>query len=286
MKKTLCFRLAVAFTFFSILFGSNLMAAELSVSTTNLTNGIYFTPLLITAHSSDTHLFRVGTMASSELQAMAEGGDISGLISALGGTDGDTIENPAQGLLGPGSTATADLTTEDLHTRLSLVAMLVPTNDGFVGLDSLEIPSSAGVYTYYLNGYDAGTEANDELITGGGAPGEAGIPVDPGEHGGTGGTGVTSTEANAYVHIHRGIVGDMDPQGGVSDLDSAVHRWLNPVAKLTVTVTDPTGSTAAVSDDLATFTVPFVQYMDSFFAVTMERVDGLEYEVTNIEPVQ
>ena len=49
-------------------------------------------------------------------------------------------------------------------------------------------------------------------------------------------TGVTSTESNQMVHIHRGNIGDTDATGGISDVDSRIHRWLNPVAKVTVTV--------------------------------------------------
>jgi hypothetical protein len=114
--------------------------------------------------------------------------------------------------------------------------MLLPTNDGFVGLDSAAIPQQKGTYTYVLNGYDAGTEANDELITGGGAPGAPGIPGAPGMDGGTGGTGVAGPDANPNVHIHRGNIGDTDPLGGMSDVDSSIHRWLNPVATAVVTV--------------------------------------------------
>ena len=76
------------------------------------------------------------------------------------------MENPAVGLLAPGDSATATLDTTAGNTHLSIVAMLLPTNDGFVGLDSLEIPTTPGTYIYYLNGYDAGTEANDEVIIG------------------------------------------------------------------------------------------------------------------------
>jgi hypothetical protein len=36
--------------------------------------------------------------------------------------------------------------------------MLLPTNDGFVGLDSLTLPTNPGTYLYTLNGYDAGTK--------------------------------------------------------------------------------------------------------------------------------
>lgn len=38
------------------------------------------------------------------------------------------------------------------------------------------------------------------------------------------------------VHIHPGNLGDDDLEAGISDLNNTVHRWLNPVAMLTVTV--------------------------------------------------
>jgi hypothetical protein len=114
--------------------------------------------------------------------------------------------------------------------------MLLPTNDAFAGLNAIEIPTVPGTYVFDVPAYDAGTEANDELITGGGAPGAAGIPADPGGLAGTGGTGAAGTDANPNVHIHRGSLGDTDAAAGNSDLDSRVHRWLNPVVRVTITV--------------------------------------------------
>ena len=73
---------------------------------------------------------------------MAEGGDISELIEMVGGEDRDTKANPAGGLLAPGGIV-SDVYFNTNRTRnryLSLTAMLLPTNDGFVGLDSLRIP--------------------------------------------------------------------------------------------------------------------------------------------------
>jgi len=110
--------------------------------------------------------------------------------------------------------------------------MMLPTNDGFVGLDGLPIPTKRGLYTYGLTAYDAGTEANNEVINGGGMPGVLGIPADPGGRSGTGATGVTTMEANHTVHVHRGILGDTDATGGISDLNIRMHRWQNPVAQL------------------------------------------------------
>jgi len=211
---------------------------QVSVEVTNLTNAIYFTPLLVSAHNSHTHIFETGTSASASLQAMAEGGDISGLDADLAAAGARNVVNPASGPLAPGASATASLEADKHHNFLSVVAMLLPTNDGFAGLDAIRIPKKEGTYTYYLNGYDAGTEANDEIINGGGPPNVPGIPVDPGSNGGTGGSGVAGPDNNSLVHVHRGIVGDTNPIGGASDLDSVVHQWLNPVAKVVITVGD------------------------------------------------
>jgi hypothetical protein len=211
-------------------------AQNLTVELTNLTNAVYFTPLLVSTHNANTHLFQVGTPASAHLQAMAEGGDISGLTIDLMSIAANTVENPAAGLLAPGASTTTMLKSDKNNSHLSLVGMLLPTNDGFVGLDAIKVPKKQGTYTYYLHAYDAGTEANNEIINGGGAPGVLGIPADPGGHAGSAATGVTTAVANTAVHIHPSVIGDMDATGGISDLDASVHRWQNPVAKLTITV--------------------------------------------------
>ncbi|RZM84156.1 hypothetical protein C3B51_04335 [Pseudoalteromonas rubra] len=212
-------------------------AASLDVKVTNLTQGIYFTPLLVSAHTSDAMLFQAGEKASSALAAMAEGGSLTGLSEILTGINANTMENPAGGLLAPVTSTMTSLETDAGNDRLSIVAMMLPTNDGFVGLNSWPIPTTPGTYHIYLNAYDAGTEANNELVVeGSGAPGTPGIPASPGVAPGTQGMGVTEMEENTNVHIHRGNLGDDEQVGGKSDLHNTVHRWLNPVAKVTVTV--------------------------------------------------
>ena len=74
-------------------------AAEFDVAITNVTAGVFFTPLLVSAHSDGQSMFMAGATASAELQAMAEGGDISGLATALSGAGAVNAENPAGGLL-------------------------------------------------------------------------------------------------------------------------------------------------------------------------------------------
>ena len=238
MNKRLAITI-VGILFLTMAFLGQAVAAQFSVSVKNLTNGTWFTPLLIAAHNGDTDLFETGESASAAVQAMAEGGDISLLTAQVEVSGGNTIVNPAGGLLGPGVSTDYEFLDTGRRSRnkyLSIVAMLLPTNDGFVGLDSLRIPRIPGKYKYFLFGYDAGTEANDEIITGGGAPGVPGIPGAPGGDNGTGGTGVIDDDTNTKVHIHRGVIGDDDPAGGKSDLNSSIHRWLNPVAEVVIEV--------------------------------------------------
>ena len=215
----------------------SLLAASYSVTVQNLTQGTYFTPLLVSAHPSSMKLFSAGMPASAHLQAMAEGGDISGLEMDMMTAGAMSVANPAGGLLAPGMSTTAEL--GDLgaaNTQLSIAAMLLPTNDGFVTLNNLTLPTAPGTYTYMLNAYDAGTEANDE-IRGSGALGVAGMPVPPPLEAlvGTGGTGIAGA-AEGFVHIHRGVLGDHSMMDGMSDINAASQRWLNPVARVTLTV--------------------------------------------------
>ena len=231
-------RLTAAMLVMASLFGAQTASAvDFNVRIINLTNGIYYTPFLVAAHPAGTRILTVGQPASANLHAMAEGGDISGLVSDLDGLGATIAENPAGGLLAPASETNVDLNTDGTSNELlTIVSMLLPTNDAFAGLNAVPIPTEPGTYVFDVPAYDAGTEANDELLTGGGAPGAAGMPADPGGLTGTGGTGAAMADANPNVHIHRGSLGDLDPAGGTSDLDSTVHRWLNPVIRVVVTV--------------------------------------------------
>ncbi|PHS56809.1 MAG: hypothetical protein COB17_08030 [Sulfurimonas sp.] len=206
-----------------------LQAQIIDVKITNLTHGISFTPLLVATHSTNTSLFTPGSTATTNLKLMAESGDISGLESDLTAVNAVFISNPSNGLLAPSdSTTTSDINAVGNNKFLSIVAMMVPTNDAFIGLRSWEIPIKAGTYRFYVNAYDAGTEANTELL--------ADMPDPAGTITQTGATGVTSTDKNTKVHMHRGVLDGTNPIAGVSDLDSSIHRWLNPVAKITVIV--------------------------------------------------
>ena len=143
-------KLMIGFLAAGCLSSSLAMAGNnLKIEITNLSNAIYFTPLLVSAHDKHTHVFQPGVAASASLQAMAEGGNISGLIADLDAAGASSAANPAAGLLAPGASTTATVKMSKGNRYLSITAMLLPTNDGFVGLDAMKIPKKKGSHTFY-----------------------------------------------------------------------------------------------------------------------------------------
>lgn len=103
--------------------------------------------------------------------------------------------------------------------RLSVVSMLIPTNDGFFGVTGLPLPSGNDVTIIDAPVYDAGTERNDERC--------ASIPGPSfSECGGPGG-GARIVGGEGAVTIHNGI-------HGTGDLRPSERDWRNPVARITV----------------------------------------------------
>lgn len=184
----------------------------LQVTVTNLTRGQIFTPILVVSHKRGVQLFEAGQPASPELAALAEGGDIGPLSEAL--DDSHKVKGIADsgGLLGPGQSVTIKVKAHGAK-RVSLAAMLVPTNDAFVALNSVRVPHKGSV-TYTAVAYDAGSEPNDEMCVNipGPCAGEGPSPEVDGE---------------GFVHVHAGI-------HGFADLDAAMYDWRNPVARVTI----------------------------------------------------
>jgi hypothetical protein len=109
---------------------------------------------------------------------------------------------------------------------LSFASMLICTNDGFTGVDSLQLPDGTGERVVVrTNGYDAGTERNTEDFADIVPPCQGLVGVSSGEPG----TGVSnpSLAEGGVIHHHGGIAGG-------ADLVPAIHGWSDPVAEVTV----------------------------------------------------
>jgi len=189
--------------------------ASYHVTITNITNSINFTPILVASHRKGVSLYELGSAASDELTAIAEGGDIAPLTAVLQDDPRVADVKNSAGLLVPGDSVTVTVSSKRGARHISMASMMLPTNDGFIALNSVKAPSH-GTVTYYSPGFDAGTEPNDELcisIPGPSCGGEGPSPAAGGE---------------GYVHINRGI-------HGIGDLAPDIYDWRNSVAKITIT---------------------------------------------------
>ena len=216
------FKPAFRVTFLSILLFVSATASasgnkSYHVTITNLTHAISFTPILVASHRRPVSIFELGTPASDDLSAIAEGGDIGPLKTTLNGNSQVIDVQDSGGLLMPGQSVTVIVSAEHGAKMISVASMMLPTNDGFIALNSVEV-SKKGT-TFYSPGYDAGSEANDELCINipGGAD-CAGVGPSPGMNPGD----------ENHVHVHRGT-------HGMGDLAADVYDWRNPVARITVT---------------------------------------------------
>ncbi len=176
-----------------------------------------FTPLLVVAHRKSVSLFEAGSEASDELALLAEDGATGPFVDLLG-----TLPNvigdveTTDGLLAPGQSVTVRLDTTRPFNRISVAAMLLPTNDAFVGLNTVRAPRySWQTLDYTAIGYDAGSEPNDELCVNIPGPQCGGIGSSP-DAGGEG-----------YIRVSPGIHGE-------GDLAASQYDWRNPVARVSI----------------------------------------------------
>ncbi len=185
------------------------------ITVTNLTPGQPIAPVMVATHRAGMSFFQVGAAPSPELAALAEAGNGKPLAAMLLTLPDVSDAQVGAGGIGPGKTTTVMVTAHRGMDRLSLGAMLGNTNDGFIALRDVVLPKGRQTVTYMADGYDAGSETNDELcatVPGPACRGAALSPEDSGE---------------GFVHIHNGVHG----MGGLS---AAEYDWRNPVAQVVI----------------------------------------------------
>lgn len=205
------------------------------ITITNLTDGQPITPPVVALHTTAGRVFDTGATASNGLTQIAENGDNAPLLAALDGQTGiqsfgQAGDGPIVPAERPAGAELPDHVSITLPangaTHLSLVGMLVCTNDGFAGIDSLTLPTTPGrVVTVTGNGYDAGTETNTEDFADIVPPCQGAIGISSADAG-TATSNPTLAEGGV-ITLHGGI------DGGV-DLVPAVHDWQGPVIEVSV----------------------------------------------------
>lgn len=210
-------------------------ARQYRVTVGNLTSGQPFTPPAVAAHRANVELFAVGEPASDAVRQLAENGNLSPLLETLAQEnhvrDVAVGQDPLVPEADPGETgrpayATVHLSTDASASYLSFASMLIATNDGLVGLDTVPLPERVNESrTYYANGYDIGTERNterfDDLVPAaqsliqGGDPSGGTTESDPG------------LATDFVIHPHPGLHGE-------GDLDPATYGWHEPAGLVQV----------------------------------------------------
>jgi Spondin_N len=209
--------------------------ATYEVTISDLTGGQPLTPPVVATHRAATGMFTVGQPASFALKEIAENGNLAPMIAQVESDKHVADSTAANAPLVPaglpgsamfGDSVTLTVTASEGAKFLSFASMLICTNDGFTGVDSLRLPKDVGEsVTVQSAGYDAGTELNTEDFADIVPPCQALVGVASGEPGT--GTSDPALAEGGVIHHHAGIAGG-------ADLLPAVHGWTDPVAEITV----------------------------------------------------
>ena len=169
-------------------------------------------PPLFVVHSSRADVWSVGAVASHPVAAIAEDANNAPAESAFAQLRGvRDVFTGAGGPIPSGTSSTYSVETRGKFNRLSVLSMLVNTNDAFTGLDSFRLRRHGAELDRMA--YDAGSERNNELA--------AFIPGPCCEN-----PFVRDPEGE-LIRMHSGIE-------GVGDLDPAVWDWEGPAARITI----------------------------------------------------
>jgi Spondin_N len=170
-------------------------------------------PPLVAVHSARADVWSMDAIASHGVAAIAEDANNAPLEEALPDVPGvaDVFTVPG-GPIPPGDARTFEVEARGRFERLSLLTMLVNTNDAFTGLDSLRVHGRGTAVETMA--YDAGSERNNELA--------AFIP------GPCCNNPFVRDPEGALIRPHDGLT-------GVGDLDPAVYGWPEPAARITIT---------------------------------------------------
>ena len=207
---------------------ANTTASTYEITVTNLTAGQPLTPPVAVTHAEKDQYFSVGSEAPEGIKEIAENGNLAPALeawtNAIMGTETPIVPtgSPAAGMFPDTATFTIDSAEGDGY--LSLASMLICTNDGFTGVQSLALPAAGEETSAMASAYDAGTENNTESLSDIVPPCQDLIGVT-----GADGTGESNPDLaeGGQIGSHPGI-------SGSGDLTEDAHGFSDPVLEVTV----------------------------------------------------
>lgn len=166
--------------------------AQTSIRVTVTTTGpVGLAPAFAAFHDGSYDIFDVGGTATAGLEALAEVGDLATILgeAATAGANAAAIVDGGPFVPG-GGTASTTFSVDASETSFSFAAMILPSNDWFIGNSgAIDVSSllgasvGASLSTMFSTGYDAGTEEEDFAFGPGG--GLVGITTASSPGGGT-----------------------------------------------------------------------------------------------------
>ena len=206
----------------------NTAASTYEVTVTNVGGTQPLTPPVAVTHADQDQYFSVGAEAPEPIREIAENGNLEPALTqwtnAIMGSETPLVPDgsPANEMFPASATFTIDSAEGDGY--LSLAAMLICTNDGFTGVQSLALPAAGEEATATAMAYDAGTENNTESL------GDM-VPPCQDLSGVTGAEGTGASNADlaegGEIAAHPGIA-------GTADLTEEAHGFSGAIAEITV----------------------------------------------------
>ena len=138
-----------------------------TVTPDGVPSGAHFSPLIGAVHNDQVTFWSSGGTASAGIESMAEIGGTSTLKSEINASSHALSVIERSGTIGETATATVDITVSTTHPLVTLVTMIAPSPDWFVGVTGLSLRDSSNNWlaskTVDLFPYDAGTEEGTEF---------------------------------------------------------------------------------------------------------------------------
>ena len=132
-------------------------------------DGAHFSPLIGGVHNADVAFLEAGGVATAGIESMAERGRTATLTKEIEAAGANALsvlrKESGSGATEPSAFEAVVLTAD--HPRITLLSMIAPSPDWFVGVFGLSLLDEDGSWiealTVDLHPYDAGTEEGEEF---------------------------------------------------------------------------------------------------------------------------
>ena len=129
-------------------------------------NNAHFTQLIGATHNASGSLYNIGQQATQGVEDVAELGFVGTLTSEINASiaagNADSLILGVDTFITPEEVDTFTFTANASHSQFSILTMLAPSPDWFVGINNLDLLDGSGNWRQQivldLSSYDAGTE--------------------------------------------------------------------------------------------------------------------------------